>query len=126
MAINAFFLDLRIDNLLNFSLNHPFFILDAAHDTCTNTERRYLLPLVVAVLLYLPALAIVFTLSTVVICWGFWSLYKLQPHFHDQLSGSLHGIVIEHVAHLPEVLHGSGWIAFTAQICYMVKYKRFV
>ena len=57
MAINAFFLDLRIAILLNFSLNHPFFILEAAHATCTRTERRYLLPLVVAVLLYLPALS---------------------------------------------------------------------
>src|SRR5215469_2603128 len=57
MAINAFFLDFRIASLLNFSLNQPFFILEAAHDTCTKIERRYLLPLVVAVLLYLPALS---------------------------------------------------------------------
>jgi hypothetical protein len=57
MAISAFFLDLRIAIRVNFSLNHPSFILDAAHDTCTKTERRYLLPLVVAVLLYLPALS---------------------------------------------------------------------
>ena len=36
-------------------VNQLFFMLDAAHDTCTKMERRYLLPLVVAVLLYLPA-----------------------------------------------------------------------
>jgi hypothetical protein len=40
---------LRIANRLNFSLNQPFFILEAAHDTCTKTERRYLLPLVVVI-----------------------------------------------------------------------------
>ena len=49
MAINAFFLDLRMANRSNFSLNQPFLILEAARDTCTNTARRYLLPLVVAV-----------------------------------------------------------------------------
>jgi uncharacterized protein with ParB-like and HNH nuclease domain len=48
MAIKAFFLDLRMESRLNFSLNQPFFILDAAHEHCTITERRYLLPLVVS------------------------------------------------------------------------------
>ena len=42
MAINAFFLDLRIDNRLNFSLNHSSFILEAAHDTCNLLVPNFL------------------------------------------------------------------------------------
>src|SRR5690554_2018302 len=57
MAINAFFLGLRMANRWNLSLKNEPFIREAAHETCTKIERRYLLPLVVAVLLYLPALS---------------------------------------------------------------------
>src|SRR5690554_7093415 len=57
MAINAFFLGLRMANRWNLSLKNDPFIRQAAHEACTKIERRYLLPLVIAVLLYLPALS---------------------------------------------------------------------
>ena len=45
--------------------------------------------------------------SVLVTCWGLWALFKPQPHFPDQFSGllpgSLHGVVMEHVEHLPDV-----------------------